>query len=166
MQDFKLFGDPRAEATQKDYQAQFDFLIKVRDKLSETNEAIINIRKAKSQIGDVLSRVGDNKDLKDAGNEIIIDMSEIEKALYQTKNESGQDPLNFPIRLNNKLGHLGSLSGMGNYRPTASSLQFYEEVSAMIDEQLNQLKEIFGSRIDAFNQKVKEADIDAVQLND
>ncbi|WP_420318704.1 WD40/YVTN/BNR-like repeat-containing protein [Ekhidna sp.] len=165
LHDFKLLADPRSESSQADYLAQFDFLIKVRDKLTETHEAIIDIRKAKAQINDVMKKA-DNDEISELGKAIIKDMSEIEKALYQTQNESGQDPLNFPIRLNNKLGHLGSLSGMGNYRPTDSALEFYDEVSALIDTQLDMLKNIFDTRIDEFNQAVKEAEVDAVKLGD
>lgn len=163
-QDFKLKGDPRSESTQADYQAQFDFLIKVRDKLTETNEAIINIRKAKAQINDVMKKA-DDENISELGKAIVKDMGEIEKTLYQTKNESGQDPLNFPIRLNNKLGHLGSLMGMGNSRPTDSALEFFEEVTAQIDEQLKILNEIFDTRINEFNQAVKSAEVDAVKLD-
>lgn len=166
VQDFKIIADPRAESTQSDYQAQFDFLVNVRNKLTETHEGIINIRKAKSQINGVLKKVEGNEDLEKYGKAIIKDISEIEKTLYQTKNESGQDPLNFPIRLNNKLGHLASLSGIGNYRPTDSALAFYQEVTTKIDAELEALAEIFSTRIDTFNKMVKEADIDAVQLED
>ncbi|WP_425391271.1 WD40/YVTN/BNR-like repeat-containing protein [Ekhidna sp.] len=165
IKDFKLKADPRSESTQADYQAQFDFLIKVRDKLTETHEAIIDIRKAKAQINDVMKKA-DNDEISELGKSIIKDMSEIEKALYQTKNESGQDPLNFPIRLNNKLGHLGSLMGMGNYRPTDSALEFYDEVTKQIDEQLTKLDAILDARISEFNQAVKAANVDAVKLED
>ena len=165
IQDFKLKADPRSESTQADYQAQFDFLIKVRDKLTETHEAIIDIRKAKTQINDVMKKA-DNEEISELGKSIIKEMSEIEQALYQTKNESGQDPLNFPIRLNNKLGHLGSLMGMGNFRPTDSALEFYDEVTARIDEQLGMLNEIFDTRINEFNEAVKAAEVDAVKLDD
>ena len=163
-QDFNIVADPRAKASQSDYQAQFDFLLKVRDKLTETHEGIINIRKAKEQISDVMEKA-DHEEISMLGKAIIKDMSEIEKALYQTKNESRQDPLNFPIRLNNKLGHLASLSGVGNYRPTDSASGFYNEVSSRIDEQLKMLNEILDTRIDEFNQKVKEAEVDAVKLD-
>lgn len=163
MQDFTLKGDPRSTSTPEDYQAQFDFLIKVRDKLSETNQAIIDIRKAKAQINDVMKKA-DNEGIDTLGKAIIKEMSEIEKALYQTKNESVQDPLNFPIRLNNKLGHLGSLMGMGNFRPTDSAHEFYDEVTQEIDGQLDALKKIFVERIDAFNLAVKNADVKAVKL--
>ncbi|WP_421765245.1 WD40/YVTN/BNR-like repeat-containing protein [Ekhidna sp.] len=165
MHDFKLLADPRSESAQADYQAQFDFLIKVRDKLTETHEAIINIRKAKAQINDVMKKA-DNEEISKLGKAIVKDMSEIEKALYQTKNESGQDPLNFPIRLNNKLGHLGSLSGMGNFRPTDSAIEYFNEVTSLIDEQLNSLEGIFNERIDEFNQAVKEAEVAAVKLDE
>ena len=165
-QDFDLLKDPRKSASQADLQAQFNFLMNVRNKLTETHEGIINIRKAKAQINDVLKKAGDNEDLNTLGKAIIKDMSEIEKTLYQTKNESGQDPLNFPIRLNNKLGHLASLSGIGDNKPTDSALEFYDEVTGKIDEQLKMLSEIFDTRIAEFNQKVKEANVDAVRLDD
>ena len=73
-------------------------------------------------------------------------------------------PLNFPIRLNNKLGHLAFLAGIGDFKPTNSSLDFYDEVVAKIDEQLSMLNNIFESGIKRFNQKVKESEIDAVKL--
>lgn len=165
MHDFNILKDPRSEASEADYKAQFDFLIAVRDKLSDTHQAIIDIRKAKGQISGVLKRT-ENEELKKYGKEMIKEMGEIEKALYQTQNESGQDPLNFPIRLNNKLGHLASLSGVGDYRPTDSAKEFYEEVTGLIDEQLASLQKIFDERIDEFNRMVKEADIDAIQLED
>ncbi len=166
IQDFNLLKDPRTNATQADLQAQFSFLMNVRNKLTETHEGIIKIRNAKAQINDVLKKSGDNEELKKLGKDIIKEMSEIEKTLYQTKNESGQDPLNFPIRLNNKLGHLASLMGIGDNPPTASALEFYAEVTGEIDEQLEMLSKIFDSRISEFNQKVKEASVDAVKLDD
>jgi photosystem II stability/assembly factor-like uncharacterized protein len=165
-QDFNLLQDPRTSATQEDLEAQFSFLMNVRNKLTETHEGIINIRKAKDQISGVLKKVGDNEELKELGKGIMKDMSEIEKTLYQTKNESGQDPLNFPIRLNNKLGHLASLAGIGDNRPTGSALEFYVEVTGKIDEQLALLQEIFDTRIAEFNKAVKDANIDAVKLDD
>lgn len=165
MQDFNLLKDPRSSSSDADLKAQFDFLMKVRNKLTETHEAIINIRKAKAQISGVMKKA-DNEDISALGKEIIKEMSTIEKALYQTKNESGQDPLNFPIRLNNKLGHLASISGIGDYKPTASSIAFYDEVTGLIDEQLAMLNQVFDNRIAEFNQKVKEADVAAVKLDE
>ncbi|MCB0497186.1 MAG: glycosyl hydrolase [Cyclobacteriaceae bacterium] len=164
-QEFEILKDPRQEATQEDLQAQFDFLIKVRDKLSETSEAIINIRKARKQINFVKEKLGeDNKAIADSAKAVLKKMKAVEEALYQTKNRSGQDPLNFPIRLNNKLGHLASLASMGDYKPTDQDIAFEKEVSQQIDVELEKLKLVFSKDIPHFNQMVGEANIPAVKL--
>lgn len=162
---FDLLKDPRSSASQADLEAQFNFLISVRDKLSETNQAIIDIRKARTQINGVMKRTEDEA-IKKLGKEMLADMKTIEEALYQTKNESRQDPLNFPIRLNNKLGHLGSLEGIGDSRPTDQAIAFKNEVSAEIDKHLNQLKSILTDKVAEFNSAVYAAKIDAIQLDE
>jgi photosystem II stability/assembly factor-like uncharacterized protein len=161
---FELMKDPRQSASQSDLQAQFDFLMAVRDKLTETNQAIIDIRKARGQIKGVMART-DDESIKTLGKEMLDEMKTIEEALYQTQNESGQDPLNFPIRLNNKLGHLGSLEGIGDSRPTDQAIAFKNEVTAEIDQHLNQLKAIMTDKVKAFNEAVYGAKIDAIQLD-
>lgn len=163
-QEFKILQDPRNESTVADLQKQFDFMIKVRDKLSSTNQAIIDIRKVRGQVNDVLKRVED-EELKKFAKDFLKEMKTIEEALYQTKNESGQDPLNYPIRLNNKLGHLASLEGVGDYAPTDQSVAFFKEVSALIDAELDKLKVIFEEKIPEFNMRVYEAKVEAVQID-
>ena len=92
-------------------------------------------------------------------------VSEIEKALYQTKNRSGQDPLNFPIRLNNKLAHLNSLTRIGSYAPTEQAINFKNEITKEIDNQLSQLYDLFKIKVKVLNQKVKDSQIDLIQLD-
>ncbi|MBU1013267.1 MAG: glycosyl hydrolase [Bacteroidetes bacterium] len=164
---FEILKDPRTEASMTELQAQFDFLISVRNKLSETNNAITNIREARKQINLVTGNMkGDDfKEINDKAKNILKAMKEVEEALYQTKNQSGQDPLNFPIKLNNKLGHLSSLASTGDNPPTASAIAFKKEVTAAIDVELNKLKEVFETEIPSFNKMVKEKDVDAVILN-
>ncbi|MFT5954975.1 MAG: photosystem II stability/assembly factor-like uncharacterized protein [Cyclobacteriaceae bacterium] len=165
-QSFELVKDPRSSASQADLQAQFDFMMQVRDKLSEANDAVSDIRTVRRQVNDVLKKAGENQSLKDLGKAMLDDMKTIEEALYQTQNESGQDPLNFPIRLNNKVGHLASLMGIGDNRPTDQAIAFYQEVSSEIDQQISALGDIFGTRIDAFNKAVIDNRIEAVKLED
>ncbi|MEL7530648.1 MAG: glycosyl hydrolase, partial [Bacteroidota bacterium] len=166
-QDFEILKDPRIAASVKDLQAQFDHLIDIRDKLTETHEAIIDIRAAREQILTLKKRVKGKDGMEGIVEEISrLDsaMTVVEKELYQTKNRSGQDPLNFPIRLNNKLAHLASLSGIGDNPPTAQALAFFEEVTKAIDEQLAIWYKIRDEEVPAFNKLVREATIDAVIL--
>ena len=163
--EFEILADPRSKATPQDYQAQFDYLIGIRDKVSETHLAIKQIREVRTQINGVTESLKDKDGMEsftDDAKDILERMKVIEEALYQTQNQSGQDPLNFPIRLNNKLAHLSSQVGMGDYPPTDQAVAFKKEVIADIDMQLGQLKQIMSQDIPALNQKVKDAGTDFI----
>ena len=123
------------------------------------------IRTSRTQINTFVEKVKDMENMKDVVDTsayILDKLKGIEEELYQTKNKSRQDPLNFPVRLNNKLGHLNALAGYGDYQPTDQSIAFLEEVSALIDEQLEQLDTILKDDIAMFNRLVKEQSIDAI----
>ncbi|MDA7950497.1 MAG: hypothetical protein MPJ24_03330, partial [Pirellulaceae bacterium] len=165
----EILADPRSNATKEDYQAQFDFLISIRDKLTETHQAIISIREVRSQINSVLARLPEDesnayKDLKEKAAKILAEVKEIEESLYQTKNRSAQDPLNFPIRLNNKLANLVGVVSTGNWRPTDQAVAVKNMLTKEIDLQLSQLKVILGKEIADFNTAVSNAKIPAIVI--
>jgi photosystem II stability/assembly factor-like uncharacterized protein len=167
--EFEILKDPRTTGSQADIKEQFDFLIAVRDKLSETNKAVKKIRTAREQINrvtDPLKDKEDAKDIQDFAKTIQDDMKKIEEALYQTKNRSGQDPLNFPIRLNNKLGALAGEADGSDFKPTEQAKAVYKEVTDKIDVQLQALNKIFNEQIPKFNEMVKQKKIDAVTFSE
>lgn len=162
---FEILADPRATASQTDYNAQFDFLMKVRDKLSETHMAIKQIREVRGQINKATETMKGKEEYKaitDEAKRILKGMKTIEEALYQTKNRSGQDPLNFPVRLNNKLAHLSSQVGMGNNPPTTQVEEVRKEITSQIDKELKSLDKIMGQDIPALNQQIKDSGIDYI----
>ena len=111
-ESFEVKKDPRLEATPADFAKQFDLLTKIRDKLTETHDAIIQIRDVRKQVDDTAKRVKDQPNAKaitDAAKSLNAKLTSIEETLYQTKNQSSQDPLNYPIRLNNKLAALAGV---------------------------------------------------------
>ena len=164
--EFEITADPRKSASQADLKAQFDFLIKVRDKLSAANQGVIDIRAIEPQISDLSAKIDtQHEDIKKLISKITTDLKRIEKNLYQTQNESGQDPLNFPIRLNNKVGHLGSIMGVGDNKPTDQALRFYDEVGAEIDAELAQLEKIKTEDLDALNKMINNQKIKAIKIN-
>jgi hypothetical protein len=164
-QSFEVKADPRLTTTSADYAKQLELGLKIRDKLSETNNAILQIRDVRKQIEDLLKRVSGQPNFKvvnDAGTALNKSMVAIEEALYQTKNQSSQDPLNFPIRLNNKLAALGGVVGSAEAAPTAQSYVVYEEVVGQIDAELQKLSKIMKTDVPAFNQLVRDQNIPAV----
>ncbi len=166
-QTFEILKDPRLTATDADMQAKFDFLRNVGSKVSEAHEAIANMRAANAQITAMTARLKDkeaHKEVLDQAKALQDKMKAVEEALYQTKNRSGQDPLNFPIKLTNKLAHLNSLEGGSDFAPTTQAEAFRQEVTAKIDAELAKWKEIVEKDVPAFNQLVKQKAIDALIL--
>jgi photosystem II stability/assembly factor-like uncharacterized protein len=164
-QNFEVKPDPRLTTTPEDYAKQVELGLKIRDKLSETNNAIVQIRDTRKQIEDLLKRLASQpgfKTINDAGTALNKNMTAIEEALYQTKNQSSQDPLNFPIRLNNKLAALGGVVDSAEYAPTAQSYNVYDEVVTQIDAELAKLAKIMKTDVPAFNQLVRDQNIPAV----
>ncbi len=164
---FEILKDPRSSSSQEDLQAQFDFLISVRDKLSETNEAVKQIREIRDQMKDVLTKIKGQKgadEIKKSEEEIDKKITAIEESLYQTKNRSSQDPLNFPVRLNDKLAGVGRLMSLGSFKPTDQAIEVKNELVKLIDEQLLKLKNVIDNDIPAFNKLVHDSSVPAVIL--
>ena len=74
---------------------------------------------------------------------LINKLEKIEANIYQVKNRSGQDPLNFPIKVNNRLAYLRKSVESGDGIPTKGSQEVFkvlkEELSGYLDE-LSKLK--------------------------
>lgn len=165
--EFEILKSPNASMSMADMQAKFDFLMKVRDKVTEAHESITAMRYAKEQMEQVSDRLKSNEDMQtvlEKAKEINEKITEVEKTLYQTKNKSRQDPLNYPIRLTNKLAHLNSLEGMSDHAPTEQSEAFRKEVTSKIDTELAKWQAIRENDIPQFNVIVKQKSVDAVML--
>ncbi len=133
-QSFDIRIDPNLKGvTDADLQAQFDLALKIRDKVSAANEGVIRIREARKMIRD-----GKIK----ADSKLIEDLTAIEEDLYQVRNRSGQDPLNFPIKLNNRIASLGRSVETGDARPTDGAYKVFEELSTELAEHLAKLDQI------------------------
>lgn len=166
-ESFVLQKDPRVPATQEDFAKQFDLLWKIRNKLDETHKAILQIRDVRKQIDDVAKRLGSQANAKavvDSGKALNAKLTTIEEALYQTKNQSSQDPLNYPIRLNNKLAALGGSVGGSDNPPTDQALQVYADLSARIDAELKKLEEVLKADVPGFNKAVRDLEVPAISI--
>jgi photosystem II stability/assembly factor-like uncharacterized protein len=164
-QSFEVKKDPRVETTQADLAKQFDLLMKIRDKFTETSEAILQIRDVRKQVDEITNRMKDQpgaKAVADGARSLKAKLASVEEELYQTKNQSSQDPLNYPIRLNNKLAALAGVVGASDAAPTAQSYAVYEDLTARINAQLQKLAEVLRADLSAFNKLVRDQDIPAV----
>ena len=167
-QNFKIINNPSSEVSESEMKAQFDFINDINSKMTEIHKALKNVKKVRSQVGLLKKSISDktkHKELLDFADKLVKDMTKIEETLYQTKSKSGQDPLNYPIRLNNKLAHLNSLTRIGNYAPTQQAIDFKNEITKEIDAELVKLNALFTNGVKELNQKVKDSNIDLIQLD-
>ena len=163
IQNFAILPDKNAETDIAGMQRQFDFISDINKTVDKAHKSIKKIRKINAQLEDFQKQYKDNdnvKDLVEKAKKLSEDFSEIEKALYQTKNRSGQDPLNFPIKLTNKLAHLNSLVSMDDFPPTQQDILVKNELTNKINEELMHFEILVSSEIKAFNEQ-----FNALKLN-
>lgn len=166
-QEFEILKDPRSESTIADLQAQFDFVQGINDKVTESHQAIIDIRDAREQMKSLSERMKsqeDSEDIMEKIKSIQKTLTEVEEKLYQTKNRSRQDPLNFPIKLTNKLAAVKSLSDYGDFAPTEQSKQVRKELTEQIDDQLQIYRQVINNDLPELNRMVQDKAIDAIML--
>ncbi len=164
-QSWEWKKDPRISTTQEEFQEQFDFLIQIQKKVSEINTAINRLRDVKKQIDELSSKVrGQEKgeQVIEAARLLKAKLISVEDVLIQSKSKSGQDPLNYPILLDNKIAALAGIVASSDSRPTDQSYEVFKELSRMADEQLTKLKKIMEKDLPDFNDVVKKAKIPAI----
>ncbi len=158
-QPFSILPDPRAEVTVAQMQEQYDFISDINATVDKAHGSIKKIRKIKDQLEAFMTQYKGDKtteDLVAKAKKMKEEFEEVEKALYQTQNRSGQDPLNFPIRLTNKLAHLNSLVSIDDFHPTEQDIAVKNELTTEIITQLDQFDTLVSEEIEAFNKAFNE----------
>ena len=170
--DFEVVADPRSRATQADFQAQFDFIMSARDLLTRTHSEIRKIRELRSQLESLKKRLEPSATAEPASTALIgqvegllATVEPIEKALYQTQNQSSQDPLNYPIRLNNKLTSLMSTVAVGDAPPTGGAIAVRDELAAALQSELAKLDVVWSDRVPELNAQIQSLKIDLVSVS-
>lgn len=163
----RVLRDPRVDATQQDHAEQLAFLLRIRDRVSEANGAVERIRVIKEQLNGVTERSKEHasaEEIRTRATALTDALSAVEREIYQVQNRSPQDPLNFPIRLNNKLAALTGVVESADAKPTAQSYLVFDQLSNLLQAQLDQLARIVEQDVPAFNAFVREQDVPAVLL--
>jgi hypothetical protein len=160
-QTFEVKKDPRLTTTPEEYTKQVTLALQVRDKLSDTNEGVIRIREVRKQLDEYARR--DDKRVADAAKALSAKLTAVEEELYQTKNRASEDPLNFPIKLNNKLAHVLGLVESSDNQPTQQSYMVYEDLATRVNGQLKAFDALMTSDLAAFNKLIHDSNAPAIQ---
>ena len=136
--------------TDADLHEQFELAKAINDKVTVANEVVIRIRNLKSQIADRIGKASDQK-LKAVAQTLTDKLTDVEGEIYQYRNRSSQDPLNYPIRLNNKLAALQGIVESGDNRPTDQSYTVFKNLSSQLDQQVARLDALVRTELTALN---------------
>ena len=147
---FAIVRNPLGRASDADLQEQFGLAKQISDRVSAANEAVTRIRGVKEQIADRLAKKKDAQLTRD-GEALAARLTDVEGEIYQYRNRSSQDPLNFPIKLNNKLAALQGIVDNGDSKPTDQSYAVFKDLSAQLDRQLTRLDALLQGDLMAFN---------------
>ena len=160
---FEILKSTTSESTVDQMREQFNFVNQINKTLSKAHQSIKKIRKTKLKLNEFLTNFSDNKDAENIikkAHFLIDSLSTVENALYQTKNESRQDPLNFPIKLTNKLGHIADLVTMNDFPPTDQDKKLMTELSEKIDKEIEIFNKLMTNDVSEFNLSFKKLQLD------
>jgi hypothetical protein len=160
-QSFQVLKHPLRPISDADLQFQFTLASRIRDKVNEANLAVIRIRRIKTDIAD---RVKDAPaEVRAAGEQLTKALVSVEEDVYQVKNQSGQDPLNFPIKTNNRLASLLRVAVSGEGRPTGNVEPIFNDLVAELKAETDRLEKTISEQLPPFNnmlQRIKKTPVD------
>jgi photosystem II stability/assembly factor-like uncharacterized protein len=162
---FKVLPDPRIKATLADWQEQSRVALAVRDRFSEANDAVKEIRRIKSELADREKRFPSAQlsQFTTLSVPFATSLAEVEDSLYQTKNRSGQDPLNYPIRLNNRIGALLGVVQSADGRPTQQSYDVDKVLTVELNKDLAKLRATINANLPRINAMLKAAGLKEIE---
>jgi hypothetical protein len=159
-QDLEVRLDPRVKTPHADIETQAALLLRIRDKISETHDAVNTIRTVRKQIEDVELRSASDRGFR-ALTRTAADLRKrlwgIEEELIQWRAKSRQDTLNWPIKLNAKLGGLAATIAQADARPTAAQEEVFGDLVRRIDAQLTKLRKLMDGDVKRFTSQLRTA---------
>jgi photosystem II stability/assembly factor-like uncharacterized protein len=148
--------------TDADLVEQFKLAKQINERVNAANEAVLRIRSVKDQINARVAKANDAA-IKTAAESLVEKLTSVEGEIYQYRNRSSQDPLNYPIRLNNKLAALQGLVEIGDVKPTDQSYAVFKELSARLDKQFGQLDSLFSLDLANLNKLLQRKRLEPVK---
>ncbi len=154
--------DPRVAATQQDFQKQFDLAFKIRESVNQAHDTVNAIRDLRSQMQALKKRLGSDaktKAIADAADAIEKKMAPVEEAILQVKSKAGQDPLNYPIRLNDKLMALANTVESADAAPTQQAYEVYDSLKSRLDPEVAKWNEILSKDLAGLNDMIRKENV-------
>ena len=150
------------DVTQEDLEEQFRLSMAIRDRVTEANDAVRLIRGIEGQVEDRVEQRATDAELTAAAERLRAALDAVEGEIYQVRNQSNQDPLNYPIKLNNRIGALMGVVQGAEGRPTRQSYQVFELLSGLLDVELAELRDVLENDLERFNDMLEARGLERI----
>jgi hypothetical protein len=164
-QTFALVKDPRVSASQADFDAQFQFLIAIRDKLSTLHDSVNKLRSIRQQVDEWVKRAAGHvaaEAVAKAAGALQEKLSAVEEEVIQVRYKGARDRLDLPAKLNAKLAELTSVVAAADFAPPQQTYDVFQDISGRINLQLRQLDEVIDQDVTGFENLLRELEIPAI----
>lgn len=163
---FIIVGDKNFTTSNADYEAQYSFLKEVKTTFKAVQDAIVNLRSIRNQLNSLKERTDSAqwKALQPLSDSIHKQITAIEETLHQTKAKSGQDVLNYPIRLNDKISGVFDAAASGNMAPSKQAKDVFTELKAAADAELKKLKRVLEQDVPSLNRLARSSEVPFIYI--
>lgn len=163
---FLISANPKYNCSNEDYALKTAFLLEVKKSFADVQKCIVDIRTLRSQINEFNSLAGKDvpKEIKSLSDTIQKKLTKIEEELYQTKLKSGQDILNYPMKLNDRISGLYNYASSGNTAPNKQVKDAFLELKTLADEQLKLFQSVIEKDVVELNMKIKSSDLPVIGI--
>ena len=163
----EIIMDPRVKTSAEELQKQFAFLLKLRDRQSELNKAILGIRDLRVQLQAAEKRLAGN----DAAKSIVASASDLrkkvtalEQEMIQVNATASEDEANYPTVLNSKLSYLNGVTDSADTAPTAAEEAVFAHLDELLEAQLKPWREVLAKDLPALNDAMQKGGVSVVGL--
>jgi hypothetical protein len=160
-QGFSVKKHPWRTAGEADLREQFDLAIQIRDKVNEANNAVIQMRRLKQQLADRVQK-SQNADVKAIAEQFTKELTAVEEDIYQVRNQSNQDPLNFPIKTNNRLASLLRAVTTGDGKPVGNAVPIFNDLKTELKAETDRLQRALTTYLPRFNDLARRLGVEPV----
>ncbi len=165
--NFEIRIDPRINTTKQELKEKFDLLIRIRDKVTLAHETVLSIRQIKKDLGEYKSRLKDNSSASDVVELIdstVGELSDIEGKILQVRSKSRQDPLNYPIMINNRIAALNGAVSYSFYAPTKQAYDVFDMLSGLLHVEVERYGGVINTQIRQLNSRIRALNLPAIMI--
>jgi len=161
---FEILPDPRLKVTEAELKQQFDLSTAIIEQLKAVQNAILEVRSLHTQLAAVRSKATNDPRIVQAADALEQKATAVEDKMIQRKSIASEDPLNFPIRLNNMIASLNALVNRGSAAPTQPEYEEFNKLKAMASEDLNEWNQIKTGDLARFNAMLSQQKLTPITL--